>query len=151
TPMRSVPDIAMVADPNTGMLVGETQAFPDGTYYDQYRIGGTSLASPLMAGVLAVAEQYSRHPLGFVNPLYYDLLGTNGVHDLKAPTSPVSQVRTNYANTLDRSAGLTFQLQTIDVQSSTLHDTRGYDDETGVGTPNGEAFFQGLARAAKGH
>jgi hypothetical protein len=29
------------------------------------------------------------------------------------------------------------------VQSSTLHDTRGYDNETGAGTPDGPAFFIG--------
>jgi hypothetical protein len=27
---RAVPDIAMDGDPQTGMLVGETQTFPDG-------------------------------------------------------------------------------------------------------------------------
>jgi hypothetical protein len=43
-----------------------------------------------------------------------------------------------------------FRLQTIDVQSSTLHDTPGYDDETGVGTPDGPAFFQAAA-AGGGH
>ena len=43
--------------PATGMLVGETQTFPDGVYYDTYRIGGTSLASPLMAGEIARADQ----------------------------------------------------------------------------------------------
>ena len=47
----------MPGDPNTGFEVGETQVFPDGTYWDQYRIGGTSLSSPLMAGVVAVADQ----------------------------------------------------------------------------------------------
>jgi subtilase family serine protease len=146
--MRVVPDIAMPADPNTGMIVGETQTFPDGTYWDQYRIGGTSLASPLEAGVLAVAQQYSRHPLGFVNPLYYALVRTPGLHDLVAPKQPVAQVRTNFANSVDNSQGKTFQLQTIDVQSTTLHDVRGYDDESGVGTPNGPAFFQGLALLA---
>jgi subtilase family serine protease len=150
TPMRSVPDIAMPGDPNTGMIVGETQTFPDGTYWDQYRIGGTSLSSPLMAGVLAVAEQYSKHPLGFVNPLYYSLLNGKGLHDEVAPKSPVSEVRTNFANSVDNSAGKTYQLQTIDVQSSTLHDTRGYDDETGVGSPDGPAFFTAMAKAARG-
>ena len=44
SPMRVEPDISMEADPATGMLVGETQTFPDGVYYDTYRIGGTSLA-----------------------------------------------------------------------------------------------------------
>ena len=141
TPMRAVPDIAMDADPNTGMIVGETQVFPDGTYWDQYRIGGTSLSSPLLAGVVAVASQAHHHPLGFINPLYYRLLGSSALHDTVAPTSPVAQVRTDYANLLDNSQGKTYKLQTIDVQSSTLHDIPGYDDETGVGTPRGPAFF----------
>jgi subtilase family serine protease len=146
TPMRAVPDIAMPGDPNTGFEVGETQVFPDGTYWDQYRIGGTSLSSPLLAGVVAVANQVHHRPLGFINPLYYSLLGTPALHDIVAPSSPVAQVRTDYANFLDASQGFLFRLQTIDVQSSTLHDTPGYDDETGVGTPNGPWFFLGSAR-----
>ena len=144
TPMRVVPDIAMDADSNTGMLVGETQAFPDGTYYDEYRIGGTSLASPLEAGVLAVADQVAGHSLGFVNPLYYKLLNTPALHDVVAPSSPTAEVRTDFANLVDASKGFTTKLRTIDVQTTTLHDTRGYDNETGVGTPNGLLFFLGL-------
>ncbi len=140
-PMRAVPDIAMDADPNTGFEVGETQVFPNGTYWDQYRIGGTSLSSPLLAGVVAVASQAHHHPLGFINPLYYRLLGTSALHDTVAPTSPVAQVRTDYTNFLDNSQGKFWRLQTVDVQSSTLHDTPGYDNETGVGTPLGPAFF----------
>jgi hypothetical protein len=143
--MRAVPDIAAAGDPNTGFEVGETQVFPDGTYWDQYRIGGTSLSSPLMAGVIAVADQFAHRSLGFVNPLYYHLIGTAALHDLKAPSAPVAEVRTDYSNFLDASAGYTFRLQTIDVQSSTLHDTPGYDDETGVGSPAGPSFFQLLA------
>jgi subtilase family serine protease len=142
TPMRAVPDIAMAADPNTGMEVGETQVFPDGTYWDQYRIGGTSLSSPLLAGVVAVADQSHHRSLGFINPLYYRMLGTSAVHDTVAPASPLAQVRTDYVNFLDNSQGTFFRLQTIDVQSSTLHDTPGYDNETGVGTPHGPAFFR---------
>jgi subtilase family serine protease len=141
TPMRVVPDVAMPGDPNTGFEVGETQVFPDGTYWDQYRIGGTSLSSPLFAGVVAVAGQKAGHPLGFVNPLLYSMVGSSALHDIVAPTSPVAEVRTNYANSVDDSQGKTYQLQTIDVQSSTLHDVRGYDDETGVGTPDGPSFF----------
>jgi len=141
TPMRAVPDIAMDADPNTGFEVGETQVFPDGTYWDQYRIGGTSLSSPLLAGVVALADQLHHRQLGFINPFYYRLLGTSSLHDTVAPTSPLAQVRTDYVNFLDNTQGKFFRLQTIDVQSSTLHDTPGYDDETGVGTPQGPAFF----------
>jgi hypothetical protein len=79
--------------------------FPDGTYWDQYRIGGTSLSSPLLAGVVAVASQAHHHPLGFINPLYYRLLGTPALHDTAAPASPVAQVRTDYTNFLDKSQG----------------------------------------------
>ena len=143
TPMRAVPDIAMPADPNTGFEVGQTQVFPTGTFWSQYRIGGTSLASPLLAGVVAVADQFGHRPLGFINPLYYRLLGTPALHDIVAPKSPVAQVRTDYANFLNGSQGKLYRLQTVDVQSSTLHDPPGYDDETGVGTPDGLAFFIG--------
>ena len=146
TPMRAVPDIAMDADPNTGFEVGETQVFPDGTYWDQYRIGGTSLSSPLLAGVVALADQLHGRSLGFINPLYYQLLGTSALHDIIAPTSPLAQVRTDYVNFLDNSQGVFYRLQTIDVQSSTLHDTPGYDNETGVGTPQGPAFFLSALR-----
>jgi subtilase family serine protease len=146
TPMRAVPDIAMPADPNTGFEVGETQVFPNGTHWAQYRIGGTSLASPMMAGIVAVADQYSRHALGFINPLYYErMLGTSALHDITAPTSPQAEVRTDYANFLNGSQGKTYKLQTIDVQTTTIHDTPGYDDETGVGTPDGPAFFNAAA------
>jgi subtilase family serine protease len=149
--MRAVPDISMAGDPNTGFEVGETQVFPDGTYWDQYRIGGTSLSSPLLAGVIAVANQLAHHSLGFVNPLYYKLLGSPALHDLTAPTSPLAQVRTNYTNSVDNSQGKTFLLQTIDVQSTTIHSTKGYDDETGVGSPYGPLFFLGLPAVQHGH
>jgi hypothetical protein len=55
----------------------------------------------------------------------------------------LASTATDYANFLDNTQGKLFRLQTIDVQSSTLHSTPGYDDETGVGTPHGPAFFLG--------
>jgi len=140
-PMRAVPDIAIDGDPNTGFEVGETQVFPNGTYWAQYRIGGTSLSSPLLAGLVAVADQAHHRPLGFINPLYYQMIGTSAVHDIVAPGSPVAQVRTDYTNELDDSQGKFWRLETVDVQTTTLHDTPGYDAETGVGTPRGPAFF----------
>ncbi len=140
TPMRAVPDISMPGDPNTGFVVGQTQTFTDGTYYDEYRIGGTSLSSPLLAGIDAVVSQKLHHPIGFANPLYYKLLGTNGLRDIVAPKAPVYQVRANFVNKENASDGRTFQLQNIDVQTSLIHSRRGYDDETGVGSP-GPKFF----------
>jgi subtilase family serine protease len=146
TPMRAVPDISMPGDPNTGFRVGETQVFPNGTYWAQYRIGGTSLSSPLLAGVVAVANQAAHHKLGFINPLYYRMLGTPALHEIVAPHRPVLQVRTDFTNFLNAAQGRLFRLQTVDVQTSTLHSIRGYDDETGVGTPRGPAFFAAAAR-----
>ncbi|HUN91059.1 MAG TPA: S53 family peptidase [Burkholderiaceae bacterium] len=144
SPMRALPDIAIAGDPNTGFEVGQTQVFPDGTYWAQYRIGGTSLSSPLLAGLVAVADQAKHHPLGFINPLYYRMLGTPAVHDIVAPTSPLAEVRTDYVNGVDDTQGKRFRLRTIDVQTSTLHSTVGYDNETGVGSPNGPEFFRAL-------
>ena len=57
---RGVPDVSMDADPSTGMLIGQTQTFPDGVHYGEYRIGGTSLASPIFAGLMALADQADR-------------------------------------------------------------------------------------------
>jgi len=145
TPMRAVPDISMPGDPNTGFEVGETQAFPHGTFWAQYRIGGTSLSSPLLAGVVAVANQRAHRHLGFINPLYYRMLGSGALHDIVAPREPVAQVRTDFANFLNAAEGKLFRLQTVDVQSSTLHSVRGYDDETGVGSPRGPWFFAAAA------
>jgi hypothetical protein len=54
-------------------------------------------------------------------------------------------VRTDFVNFLNAAQGKMFRLQTVDVQTSTLHSTRGYDDETGVGTPDGPAFFRAAA------
>ena len=83
--MRTVPDIAAVADPNTGFLVGQTQTLPDGKleHTDEYRIGGTSLAAPVIAGVQALAQQ-ARHgvAIGFANPGIYQRYGTAAYHDV---------------------------------------------------------------------
>ncbi len=94
---RVVPDVAMNADPTTGMLVGETQQFPDGTYYDQYRIGGTSLASPLFTGVMALADQRAGKRHGFANPKLYRLANTAAFNDVKPLTSPLALIRADYA------------------------------------------------------
>ena len=68
-PGRTTPDVALDADPQTGMLVGETQTFADGTVrYGEFRLGGTSLASPLMAGVVALADPGDRRSARLPEP-----------------------------------------------------------------------------------
>ncbi|WP_329179003.1 S53 family peptidase [Streptomyces sp. NBC_01477] len=137
---RVEPDIAAVADPNTGFLVGQTQSYPDGSLqYSTYRIGGTSLAAPVIAGVQALAQQ-ARHgiAIGFANPLIYDKYGTSVYHDVT--DHPLGQgqglavVRVDFANAFDASEGTIVSLRTLGADAS-LHATVGYDDVTGVGTP----------------
>jgi subtilase family serine protease len=139
---RVVPDIAAVGDPNTGMRIGQTQTFSNGTYYDEYRVGGTSLSCPLTAGIMAVAQQAVGHPLGFANPLIYSL-PAGAFHDVDHLDGAVA--RADYANSEDGSDGLLFSVRTFDV-TFTLHTTPGYDDVTGRGSPNGS--FIGAVVAA---
>jgi len=145
-PARVVPDVSAVGDPSTGMLIGETQTFPDGTAkYSEYRIGGTSLASPLFAGLMALADQAARHPHGFANPALYRLSGSNGLYDPK-PVSGIGVVRVDYVNGTDATGGLATSLRTLDAEitGTILRTKAGYDDMTGVGSPNGSAFISRL-------
>ena len=142
-PHRSVPDISMPADPNTGFVVGETQTFPNGVYYDEYRIGGTSLASPLLAGVMAIADQAAGFAHGFANPVFYGLSGTSALHDITPAAHPVAEVRTDFVNFTNRGQGRFYRLRTAGVPT-TIFTRRGYDDVTGVGTPDGAAFIKAL-------
>jgi subtilase family serine protease len=140
---RAVPDIAAFADPNTGYLIGETQTFPDGSVkYSEYRIGGTSLSSPIMAGIMALADQAAGHRHGFANPLFYSLAGKAAFTDIVNPTSTLAVVRTNYNNGVDASGGLSYRLRTLN-QTLSLQTTPGYDDVTGLGTPT-SAFLNAL-------
>jgi subtilase family serine protease len=133
---RAVPDISAVADPNTGYLIGQTQTFPDGSVkYSEYRIGGTSLSSPLFAGIMALADQASGTPHGFANPALYALSGSAAVRDVVAPASTVATVRTDYFDFISPSSGpLRYSLRAFD-QTLSLLTTPGWDDVTGLGTP----------------
>jgi subtilase family serine protease len=143
---RAVPDISALGDPNGGYLIGQTQTFPDGTVkYSEYRIGGTSLSSPIVAGIMALADQASGRHIGFANPLLYHL-GASAFHDVVDPASTIAMVRTNYNNSVDASAGLSYRLRTTN-DTLSLHTTPGYDDVTGLGTPSGNF----LAAIAAGH
>jgi subtilase family serine protease len=130
TPMRVSPDVAMVADPYTGYLFGETFTIAGSKILDsgckpisateeycENSIGGTSLASPLMAGVIAVMNQKrkaSGEPtVGFANPLLYSV-GSKGngktfnqaLNQIVAPTENVSLLR-GYAADLNEARVIT--------------------------------------------
>ena len=126
---RAVPDIAAFGDPNTGYLIGQTQTFPDGSVkYAEYRIGGTSLSSPIMAGIMALADQ-ANGVHGFANPAFY-AAGPGAFYDVDHVYAAV--VRANYVNSI--SGPVVFRLRTFD-QGLSLKTTPGYDDLTGLGTP----------------
>ncbi|MEY9877705.1 subtilase family serine protease [Streptacidiphilus sp. MAP12-33] len=136
--MRVVPDVAAVADPNTGFLVGQTQTWPNGTVkYGEYRIGGTSLASPVFTAIQALAQQEQGFPLGFADPAIYARHGL--LHDVTdhpfGPKVGLADARVDFANSVDASNGLVVSVRTLG-QDSSLSATKGYDDVTGVGSPS---------------
>jgi subtilase family serine protease len=142
---RVVPDVATVGDPTTGFLVGETQAFPSGApRYAEYRIGGTSLSCPVFAAIMALADQAKGTHHGFANPLLYSLAGSAAFRDIVDPASPMAAVRTDWANFLNPRQGRLFTLRSLN-QTGTLHTTPGYDDVTGLGSPNGQAFLDAMS------
>lgn len=147
--MRVVPDVSALGDPNTGILIGQTQSFPDGSVkYSEYRIGGTSLSSPLTAGMLALAEQLHGGEFGLANPRLYAAAGTSAYHDITKndlATYP-GDVRSDYINSIDASAGYRYSVRTFDDDSAlTIHVRPGYDDVTGVGSPNGVAWLTAVS------
>ncbi|WP_324784551.1 S53 family peptidase [Streptomyces sp. H51] len=135
---RVVPDIAAVGDPNTGFKVGQTQTFPDGTEkYSEYRIGGTSLAAPVIAAVQALAQEArGGKAIGFANPAIYAKYGSKAYHDVTDdPTgSGLAVARVDFANGYDAADGLITSVRSLGKDSS-LSAVKGYDDVTGVGTP----------------
>jgi subtilisin-like proprotein convertase family protein len=54
TTRRTNPDVAMVADPNTGVAVYDSYDYPGSPWIT---VGGTSLATPMWAGLIAIADQ----------------------------------------------------------------------------------------------
>jgi subtilase family serine protease len=116
-PQRVAPDIAMVADPYTGYLYGESFTIAGNKIADAgctpksettefciTPIGGTSLASPLMAGVIAVVNSKrlaaGEPVVGFANPWLYSVGSENNGVNFKdainqniAPQEPVSLLR----------------------------------------------------------
>ncbi|MET9500350.1 S53 family peptidase [Streptomyces sp. NPDC006622] len=135
---RVVPDISAIADPNTGFRVGQTQTFPDGSQqYSEYRIGGTSLAAPVVAAVQALAQEArGGRPIGFANPAIYSRSGSRVYHDVTDdPTgSALAVARVDFANSYDATDGLLTSVRSLGKDSS-LAAVKGYDDVTGVGTP----------------
>jgi subtilase family serine protease len=141
---RVVPDLAMDGDPTTGILVGETQTFPnDKARYAEARYGGTSLSTPLFAGVMALADQAAGFAHGFANPAFYRLAGTAAYRDVMPAPSRIAAVRRDFVNGVNRKKGFDVSLRTLDMDAS-LRTGPGFDNVTGLGSPNGGAFINAL-------
>jgi subtilase family serine protease len=109
-PMRTVADVSAVADPNTGVAVYDSYGPPWETGWLVF--GGTSVSSPIVASVYALAGNvsyvvYGSYPYGQVASLFDVTTGSDG-------TCSVSYLC---------AAGI------------------GYDGPTGLGTPNGVGAF----------
>lgn len=160
TPMRVVPDVAALADPSTGIAVGETLFGPNNSPEKFYlsRIGGTSLAAPIFAGIQADAQQAAHHRLGFANPVIYALAAGNkyvkAFHDVtENPQGPgyLAEVRSNYTDPYNKVGPLKTYLRTLGINgvgASALPAVKGYDDATGVGSPQ---FYVQAFAAFFGH
>ena len=74
---RGTPDISMSAAVNGGAWVYRSFAGTGGAGW--YIVGGTSEATPIMSGIVALADQVAHHRLGLINPSLY-LLGALQQH-----------------------------------------------------------------------
>jgi kumamolisin len=73
---RGVPDVAAVADPETGVIVMHI----DGKHLEQ--IGGTSASTPLWAALVARLNQGLGANCGFLNPLLYAKCANGVLRDI---------------------------------------------------------------------
>ena len=94
---------------------------------------GTSEATPLFAGIVALADQVAGHPLGLINPALYQLAaeGAPGIVDVRSGNNTVSFSQGGHEYTVRGFAA-----------------TPGYDLASGVGTVNAAYFVRELALAA---
>ena len=127
---RGVPDISMSAA--CSGLVNTYQSFP-GAPAGWYVVCGTSEATPLFAGIVALADQLAGHSLGLINPALYALSAARapGLVDVTAGNNSVSFIQNNALVTVKGfQAGL------------------GYDLASGVGTVDAGLFVPVLVQAS---
>jgi len=129
---RGVPDISMSAACNGAVDTYGTFGGAPGGWSPTC---GTSEATPLFAGIVALAAQLAGHPLGPVNPALYRLAAAHarGIVDVTKGGNTVSFTQGGQRHTVRGFAAV-----------------RGYDLASGVGTVNAAYFVPELASAA-GH
>ena len=167
---RQVPDVSALADPYTGFPIVFTEA---GVQYAEAGVGGTSLASPLFSAIWAIADQVNGGPLGFASPAIAKLK-PGEITDV-LPTSPLNadnptgSVKDSSGTTEYTTSGLFTGLLYTQTQfpatiwpfdstdaailtfgtDSSLTVTKGWDNVTGYGEPNGLPFILGTVYNAQ--
>jgi subtilase family serine protease len=156
---RLLPDVSMEADPQTGFeLIVTPDSVPGDPQYVEV-FGGTSLSSPMFTAVWAIANQAAGVPLGQAASYLYSLTGS-ALYDVvpltsatnpsgviyNPPAAPVAysantlasplQNTTEFISAIYNSPSSTrWDVLTFGTDSS-LTTAPGWDNVTGVGTPN---------------
>jgi subtilase family serine protease len=125
---RGVPDVSMSAACNGA--VDSYQSFA-GQVPGWYPACGTSEATPLFAGIVALADQEAGHPLGLINPALYALSASRaaGIVDITKGNNTVSFIQDRKLMTVTGFPAL-----------------RGYDLASGVGTIDAAKFVPELVK-----
>jgi subtilase family serine protease len=133
---RVVADVSADADPATGVAVYDSVPYPHETEpLDWVPVGGTSVASPMIASMFALAG--GAHGVAYPAETLYSHLGTSALHDVtsggngKCDGSYSTSCSGSLASPLDCGVGAWICNATI-----------GYDGPTGVGSPNGLDAFK---------
>lgn len=140
---RTLPDIAALADGYTGMGIGFTT---DEGEYVFASGGGTSLAAPLLAGMVADAQQVKGGKrFGFLNPALYKMTGSKVITDVKPVKAGIwTDLMASYGGVhVPPKEG--HYLVDLDTKPQTLQSARGWDPVTGIGTPT-TGFVDRLGR-----
>ena len=128
---RGTPDISMTAAVNGGAWVYMSFAgieSPGVSNPGWYIFGGTSEATPIMSGIVALADQQARHRLGLINPALYAL---GALQKAGVPGTGIVSV-TSGNNSFGGVTG--------------YNATAGYNLATGWGTIDASKFVPALAR-----
>jgi subtilase family serine protease len=152
--MRVTPDLSALGDPFNGMLTGllDFRAHKP-PKYTQESIGGTSLSSPLVAGMIADAQQGQPVPFGFTSPVLYSLYRTSAYHNTLPLTAASPSLYRAQVCPAGPDCFKTTALNIFDAQGPSMKGytgqvtLRGFDTMTGLGTPNGQAFINALRLA----
>ena len=82
---RGTPDISLVADPSTGVWIYDTTPY-NSKVYDWLVIGGTSVSSPALAGILNNAGSFAKTTAAELTTVYKGFTNTKNWTDITGGT-----------------------------------------------------------------